>query len=63
MSVEALEERLKRLDADDRVHAWQHHRERCLDLAVKLGATSPEQAIEMAEKLGEYILRGKHGNE
>ena len=29
----------------------------CLKLAARLGATSPEQAIEMAEKLSAYILR------
>jgi hypothetical protein len=28
-------------------------------LAAKLGAQSIEEAIEMAEKLGEYILRGR----
>jgi hypothetical protein len=53
-----LDERLKKLDEDDLRSRWQTHRMFCLKLAVKLGAASPEQAIEIAEKLGSlYILR------
>lgn len=56
-----LDERLKRLDKIDEHQEqalWQLHRKWCLKMATRLGATSPEQAIEYAEKLGNtYILR------
>jgi hypothetical protein len=52
------EDRLRELEKEDLVNRWQLHRQRCLGIAVKLGATSPEQAIEFAEKIGSYILNG-----
>jgi hypothetical protein len=54
-----LEEKLEKLEQEDLISRWQRHREFCLELAAKLGASSPEQAIEMAEKLGAYIRQGK----
>lgn len=53
-----LDERVKELDRRELETRWQQHRKVCLEMAIKLGATSPEQAIEYAEKLGNtYILR------
>jgi hypothetical protein len=44
---------------DDRLSdLWKLHRRDCLRLAIKLGATSAEQAIERAEKLSAYIRSG-----
>ena len=54
-----LDDRLEKLEKQDLANRWQRHRWACLKLAVKLGATSAEQAIEIAEKLGVYILSGK----
>jgi hypothetical protein len=54
-----LDDRLEKLEKQDLANRWQRHREDCLKLAAKLGATSAEQAIEIAEKLGAYILSGK----
>lgn len=59
MSAADIEERLKKAEADDLAHAWQRHRAQCLDMAIRIGVPTAEQAIELAEKLGEYILRGK----
>ncbi len=39
----------------DLAHRWQDFRIRCLELAVKVGATD-ETVIGIADKLGEYIL-------
>lgn len=36
-------------------HRWQDFRIRCLELALKGGATT-ENVVEVADKLGEYIL-------
>jgi hypothetical protein len=52
-------EQLAQLDKDDLQHAWQRHRMFCLELAAKLGAHYPNEAIEMAETLSVYILVGK----
>lgn len=53
-----LDDRLKAMDKESLPTAWQNHRVLCLKLAIKLGATSAEQAIEIAEKLSStYILR------
>jgi hypothetical protein len=52
-------EKLEKLEQEDLTSRWQKHRTFCLELSIKLGAASPEQAIEMAEKLSLYILVGK----
>ena len=54
-----LDDRLERLEKENLADRWKLHREECLKLAAKLGATSAEQAIEMAEKLGAYIRNGQ----
>ena len=57
-----LDERFKRLDKIDEHQEqalWQLHRKWCLKMATRLGATSPEQAIEMAESLSDYVLHGR----
>ena len=54
-----LDDRLEKLENENRANDWKRHREDCLKLAAKLGATSAEQAIEIAEKLGAYIRNGK----
>jgi hypothetical protein len=57
---EELDERLKRMEAENLAHAWQRHRLKALKLAVRMPSVeTPEQAIEVAETFGEYILRGK----
>jgi hypothetical protein len=53
-----LDEKLKELERRDLVSRWQRHRAECLKLAIKAGATSPGNIIEIAEKLGAYILQG-----
>ena len=50
---------LKKLEKQNLENDWKRHREDCLKLAAQLGATSAEQAIEIAEKLGAYIRNGK----
>jgi hypothetical protein len=52
-------EALEKLEAEELVARWQRHRELCLEMAIRLGATSPERAIEMAEELSRYILNGR----
>ncbi|HXB11190.1 MAG TPA: hypothetical protein VNZ45_04335 [Bacteroidia bacterium] len=50
---------IEKLEKEERAHDWQRHRMFCLELSTKLGASSPEQAIEMAEILSIYILIGR----
>jgi hypothetical protein len=45
-------------EAEDIAHLWQNFRIRCLELAVSGGATD-KNMIEVAEKLGGYIMKGK----
>ena len=59
VSAADIDERLKKVEADDLVHAWQRHRTQCLEMAIKIGVQTAEEAVELAEKLGAYILRGK----
>ena len=58
MSAE-LDARLKALEAEALVHDWQRHRMVCLEMAIKIGVQTAEQAIDLAEKLSVYILKGK----
>jgi hypothetical protein len=49
----------EKLQREDLISRWQRRRMFCLKLAAKLGAASPEQAIEWAEKIGDYILHSR----
>lgn len=53
-----IEDRLKELEKHDLAANWQKHRMFCLELAIKLGASTVEQAIDFAERFGIYILKG-----
>jgi hypothetical protein len=46
------------LNEQELADRWKLHRRDCLELAIKLGATSADQAIERAEKLSAYIRIG-----
>jgi hypothetical protein len=48
-------------DEQELADRWKLHRRDCLELAIKLGATSADQAIECAEKLSAYIRMGFDG--
>jgi hypothetical protein len=50
---------LEKLEKEQTESLWQRHRMTCLKLAAKFGATTPEQAFEMADKISSYILRGR----
>ena len=57
---EELDQRLKQIEAESLMHAWQRHRLKALKLAVRMpNVKTPEQAIEIAETFGEYILSGQ----
>jgi hypothetical protein len=45
--------------AQELADRWKLHRRDCLELAIRLGASSAEQAIEMAEKFDVYIRVGR----
>jgi hypothetical protein len=45
--------------AQELADLWKLHRRSCLELAIRLGASSAEQVIEMAEKLDVYIRVGR----
>jgi hypothetical protein len=45
--------------AQELADRWKLHRRNCLELAIRLGASSVEQAIEMAEKFDVYIRIGR----
>jgi hypothetical protein len=52
-------DKLELIEQDDLVARWQRHRQLCLDLAIRIGVKTPEQAINVAEALSAYILGGK----
>jgi hypothetical protein len=56
---DALDEKIAQLEREELSSRWQRHRMFCLKLAAKLGATTPEEAVEMAEALSTYILNGR----
>lgn len=59
MTPTEIDARFDKLERENLAHDWQRHRMFCLKLAARLGAHSPEEAIEMAEKLSPYILVGR----
>lgn len=52
-----LDAKMAKAKADDLTAAWQLHRRRCLKIASRIG-TNPDNIIETAERLGNYILNG-----
>lgn len=54
-----LDERLGELEKRELADCWKLHRSECLDMAIRIGVKTAEQAIELAEKLGAYIRNGK----
>jgi uncharacterized protein YpbB len=53
-----MEERLEKIEKEDLLTRWQFHRRWCLRLATRLGAATPEQAVEIADKISDYVLHG-----
>jgi hypothetical protein len=51
-----LDDELEKKHLADR---WKLHRRDCLDMAIRMGVGTAEQAIELAEKFSAYIRIGK----
>jgi hypothetical protein len=49
---------LEKLEQESLAGRWQEHRRFCLELAVRMGAPTSQKAIELAERLGHYVLNG-----